>query len=67
MVEIRNAYAILIGKPEAKRPLRRHRHRWKDNNKMDLQEIGWMWISFMAQDRDRWRAFVNTVMSFWVS
>ena len=56
---------VLVGKPEGKRPLGRPRHRWEDNIKMDLREVGrggdWMEL---AQDRDRWRALVNTVMSF---
>ena len=56
----------LVGKPEGKRPLGRPRRRWEDNIKMNLQEVGrgygdWMGL---AQDRDRWRALVNTVMSF---
>jgi hypothetical protein len=42
MGETRNAYRILVGKPEEKRPLGRPRHRWVDNIKMDLREIGWM-------------------------
>ena len=53
-----------MGKPEGKRPLGRPRHRWEDNIKMDLQEVGggsMGWIE-LAQDRDRWRAFVNAVM-----
>jgi hypothetical protein len=52
--ETRNAYRILIGKPEGKRPLRRPRRRWVDNNKIDLREIRWggmNWIH-LAQDRD---------------
>jgi hypothetical protein len=60
-----NAYRILVGKPEGKRPLGRGRHRWNDNIKMDLGDIGWGgmdWID-MAQDRDQWRALVNTVMN----
>jgi hypothetical protein len=63
MGETRNAYKILVGKPEGKRPLERQRRRWVDNTKMDLREIGWDdmdWIE-MAQDRDQWRALVNTV------
>jgi hypothetical protein len=58
--EKRNAYKLLVGKPEGKRPLRRHRRRWVDNIKMDLLEIGWGgvdWIG-LAQDRDKWRALV---------
>jgi hypothetical protein len=53
----------LLGKPEGKRPLGRPRRRWEDNIKMDLWEIGLgMWIGFIWL-RDRWRAFVNTVMN----
>jgi hypothetical protein len=53
---------ILVGKPEGKRPLGRPRRRWVDSIEMDLKEIGWDgvdWID-MAQDRDQWRALVNT-------
>jgi hypothetical protein len=59
-----NPYRILVGKPE-ERPLERPRYRWVDNIKIDLREIGWDgmdWID-LAQDRDQWRALVNTVMS----
>jgi hypothetical protein len=55
----------LVGKPEGKRPLRRPRHRWVDNIKIDIREIGWDgmdWIG-VAQDRDQWRALVITVMN----
>jgi hypothetical protein len=65
MGETMNAYRILVGKPEGKRPLGRPRRRWVDNFKMDLGEIGWdgrNCIS-LAQDRDQWRAVVNTVMN----
>jgi hypothetical protein len=65
MEEKRNAYRLLVGKPEGKRPLGRPRHRWVDNIKMDLLEIGWSgvdWIG-LAQDRDKWRALVNVVMN----
>jgi hypothetical protein len=41
MAEKRNAYRLLVGKPKGKRPLRRPRHRWVDNNRMDLGEVGW--------------------------
>jgi hypothetical protein len=64
--EKRNAYRILLGKPEGKRPLGRPRRRWEDNIRMDFKEIGWSgmdWID-LAQDRDQWRAFVNTVLNF---
>jgi hypothetical protein len=57
-------YTVLMGKPEGKRPLRRPRRRWENGIRMDLREIGWGsvdWIQ-LAQDRDRWRALVNTVM-----
>jgi hypothetical protein len=56
MGEGRNAYWILVGRPEGRRPLGRPRLRWEDNIKIDLQEVGWRgmdWID-MAQDRDRW-------------
>jgi hypothetical protein len=62
----RNAYSILVGKPEGTRPLRRPRRRWVDNIKMDLREIGWGgmdWID-LTLDRDKWRTLVNTVMKF---
>jgi hypothetical protein len=66
MVENRNAYRILVGKPEGRRPLGSPRRRWVVNIKMDLREIGWVgmeWID-LAQDRDQWRAIMNTVMKF---
>jgi hypothetical protein len=65
MGEVRGAYNILVGRPEGRRPLGRLRLRWEDNIKMDLREIGFGdvdWID-LAQDRDRWRALVNTVMN----
>jgi hypothetical protein len=61
----RNADRILVGIPERKRPPGRPRHRWEDNIKMDLREIGWGgmdWID-LTQDRGQWRALVNTVMN----
>jgi hypothetical protein len=65
MGEKMNAYRILVGKPGGKRPLGRPRHRWVDSIKRDLREIEWNgmdWID-LAQDRDQWRALVNTVMN----
>jgi hypothetical protein len=61
----RNAYRILVGNPEGKRPLGRPRRRWVDNIKMDLRERGWDYMDWieLAQDRDQWRALVNTVMN----
>jgi hypothetical protein len=55
----------LIGRPEWKRPLERPRRRWEDNIKMNVKEIGWEGVEWMhvAQDRDQWRAVVNTVMT----
>jgi hypothetical protein len=60
-----NAYRILVGKPEGKRPLGRPRRRWADNIKMDLREIGWDGMDSidLAEDRDQWRALVNAVMN----
>jgi hypothetical protein len=67
--EGRGVYRVSLGKPEVKRPLRRPWHRWEDNIKIDLQEVGYGgmdWIEFV-QDRDRWQAFVNAVMNHWVA
>jgi hypothetical protein len=63
--EKRNAYRILVGKPEGKRPLVRPRRRWVDNIKIYFRKVGWDgvdWID-MAQNRDQWRALVNTVLN----
>jgi hypothetical protein len=68
MGEMRNAYKILVGKPEGKRPLGRPRQRWEDNIRMDLREIGWEgmdWVP-LAQDRDQWWTLMNTVMNLWI-
>ena len=61
--EGRVVHRVLVGKPEGKRPLGRPRRRWEDNIKMDLQEVGGSYGDWMelAQDRERWRAFVSTV------
>jgi hypothetical protein len=67
--EIRNTYRILVGKPERKRQLGRPRRRWLGNIKMDLRETVWDgmdWID-LAQDRNQWKALVNTVMNLMVS
>jgi hypothetical protein len=68
MGDNRNACRILVGKPEGKRPLGRPRHRWENNIKMDLREIGWGgmdWID-LTPDRNQWRALVNMVMNLLV-
>jgi hypothetical protein len=65
MGEGRNVYRVLVGKPEAKRPLERPRRRWEDGIKIYLREIDWgcvKWIQ-LAQDRVRWQAVVNVVMN----
>jgi hypothetical protein len=62
--EKKNAYRLLVEKPEGKRPLVRPRHRWVNNIRM----VGWGdvdWIG-LAQDRNRWRALVNSVLNLWV-
>jgi hypothetical protein len=65
MGEGRGMYRVSVGKPEGKRPLGRPGRRWDDNIKMDLQEVGCRGVDWMelAQDRDRWRAFVNAAMN----
>jgi hypothetical protein len=62
---MRNAYKILVGKPEGKRPLGRHRHRWEDNIRMDLKEIRCEGVEqpHLSQDRHQWRTFVNTIIN----
>jgi hypothetical protein len=65
--EKRNAYRLLVGKPEGKSPLGRPRRKWVDIIRMDLGEVGWGdvdWIG-LAKDRNRWRALANTVLNLW--
>ena len=69
MGEGRGVYKVLVWKPDGKRTLGRPRRRWEENIKMDLQEVGrgcgdWMEL---AQDKDRWRALVSTIMNFRVA
>jgi hypothetical protein len=64
----RGLYRVLVGKPEEKGSLGRHRRRWEDNIKIDLQEVGsegMNWVE-LALDRDRWWALVNVVMNILV-
>ncbi|KAJ4450278.1 hypothetical protein ANN_01698 [Periplaneta americana] len=68
MGESKNAYRMLVGRPEGKRPLGRPKRRWEDNIKMDLREVGYddrEWIN-LAQNRDQWRAYVRAAMNLWV-
>jgi hypothetical protein len=68
MGEKRNAYRLLVGKPEGRRTLGRPRHRWLDNIRMDLVEVGWGDEDSigLARHRGRWRALVNSVLNLWV-
>jgi len=65
MGERRGLYRVLVGKPEARRPLGRPRRRWEDNIRMDLREVVCGCVDWMelAQDRDSWRALVSAVMN----
>jgi hypothetical protein len=69
MGEMRNECTILVAKPEGSRPLGRRRHRWEDNIRMDVGEMGWEIVDWMHldQDRDQWRALVNMEMNFRVT
>jgi len=69
MDERRGVYRVWVGKPDGRRTLVRPRRRWEDNIKLDLQNVeggGMDWID-LAQDRDRWRGFVNAVMKLRVT
>jgi hypothetical protein len=61
----RNSYRLLVGKPEGRRPLGRPRRKWLDNIRMDLVEVRWGDVNLigLAQDRDKWRALVNSVLN----
>jgi len=61
-------YRVLVGKLEEKRPLGRPRHRWVDNIRMDLQDVGCGYMDWigLTQDRDRWQMLVSAVMNLWV-
>jgi hypothetical protein len=63
--ETRSAYNISVGKHDGKKPLGKSRRRWEGNIRMDLREIGWEFVDWihLDQDRDQWRALMNTVMN----
>ena len=65
MGEERGVYRVLVGEPEGKRPLRRPRHGWVDNNRMDFHEVGCGYMDWigLSQDRDRWRTLVSALMN----
>jgi len=65
MGQRRDAYLVSAKRPERKKTLGRYRRRWKNNIKMDLQEVGWRGTDWtdLAQDTDRWRALLNAVMN----
>jgi hypothetical protein len=66
---MRNAYKILVGRSEGKRPIGKSRHRWEHNIRMDLRKIWWEGVDWMHldQDSDQWRAVVNIVTNLRVS
>jgi hypothetical protein len=65
MEDRRCAYKVLVGRPDGKNPLGRGIRRWKNNIKIDFQEVGWGGMDWtdLAEDRDRWRALVNAEMN----
>jgi hypothetical protein len=65
MGDSRGVYRVLVGKSEGKRPLGKPRHRWENNIKMDLQEVGWWGINWidLFQDRERWQALERVIMN----
>jgi len=65
MGEEGGVYRVLVGKPEGRRPLGRHRRRWVDKNRLDLKEVGCVYIDWigLAQDRDRWRTLVSAIIN----
>jgi hypothetical protein len=68
MGDSRDAYRVLVGRPEGRRPLGRLMHRWEDNIKKDFQEVEWGagmdWID-LAQDREKWWALLTEIMNLW--
>jgi hypothetical protein len=68
MVEKRNAYRILVGKTETKKPLGRLRHKWEDNIKINFEEIRWDYVDWihLTLDRYKWQAVVKMAMNLWV-
>jgi hypothetical protein len=66
-IEKRNAYKILVRKPEMKIQLQRPRHRWQDNIRMDIREIGWevLDLMHMSHDKDHWQALLKKVINLW--
>jgi len=68
MGEERGVHIVLVGKLEGKRPLGRPRHRWVDNIRIDLQEVGCGYMDWigLTQNRDRWRMLLSAVMNLWV-
>ena len=68
MGEGRGVYRVLVGKPEGRRPLGRPRHRWENNIRMDLRNVGCGCVNWMevAQNKDMWLELVSAVMNLWV-